>query len=80
MANQEKTTYREIAATIFLKTLPVVAILVFLFKTARASVPFVSNLPSFLYNAALIIALLLAARFTAGRLLSKLASEGQDAS
>jgi hypothetical protein len=64
--------------TILLKTLPVVVVLVLLFKTARDTVPFVSNLPSLFYNAALIFALLLAARLTAGRLLSKLVSEGQD--
>lgn len=76
MSGQPRPTYRDIVVTIFFKTLPLVLITVVLFKFSRSSIHAVSVLPSFIYNAALILALLVIVKLTAGKLLAKLAAEG----
>jgi presenilin-like A22 family membrane protease len=75
-APANKVSNREIAITVFLKTLPATALVVLVFKLGKQWL--ISKglvVPSLYYNFALIFALLIVIRFTAWRMLSSLASE-----
>ena len=74
----KQTSYRQIVGTVLLKTLPLVAAVAVCFSLARRFVPFFGVMPSFIYNALLICAILFAVKLTAGRLLTRLGQEGRE--
>ena len=78
MVPQERVSLMEIFSVLFLRTLPLIAIAVFLLIKARSNCPLVASAPELVYNATFITVLPLIAKLTAGRMIRRLANEGKN--
>ncbi len=75
--SEERVSYVEIFSVIFLRTLPLTALAVFLLIKARSDWPLAASAPEPVYKATVATVLILIAKLTAGRMIGRLASEGK---
>ena len=78
MVPQARVSLMEIFSVLLLRTLPLIAIAVFLLIKARSNWPLVASAPEPVYIATAMTVLVLIAKITAGRMIRRLANEGKN--